>query len=54
MAEKLELALIFLIEYSQEQIREHLQDRFSMYKEYVLNSHERCGYSVILGQIDPK
>lgn len=53
-AEKLGIGLMIPIEYSQDQIREHLQDRFRKYKEYVLNSADICGFSVILGQIEPK
>ena len=53
-AEKLGIGLMIPIEYSQDQIKEHLQDRFKKYKEYVLNSADSCGFSVILGQIEPK
>jgi methylmalonyl-CoA/ethylmalonyl-CoA epimerase len=53
-AERMGVGLMIPIEYSQDQIREHLQDRFRKYKEYVLNSTDSCGFSVILGQIELK
>ena len=53
-ADKLGISLLIPIEYSDEQLRDNLQDRFTKYKEYVMNSAEACGYSLILGQFDPK
>jgi len=43
-----------IADYSQEEIDQRLQGRFRKYKEYMLNSNERCGFLLVLGQIEPR
>ncbi|MBW1888328.1 MAG: hypothetical protein JRI52_08275, partial [Deltaproteobacteria bacterium] len=42
------------LDYSQEEIDNHLDGLFKTYKEHTLDSTGQCGYTVTLGQIDPK
>lgn len=42
------------VDYSQDEIDSYLEGMFKRYKEYVLNSAEKCGFSMMLGQIEPK
>jgi catechol 2,3-dioxygenase-like lactoylglutathione lyase family enzyme len=42
------------IDYSQEEIDEHLGGHFNTYKEVVLNSFEPCGFGIMLGQYGSK
>ncbi len=45
---------IVQIDYSAEEIEQHLEGMFKKYKEYVLDSTEKCGFTVMLGQIESK
>ena len=54
MAEKAGMNVLVPIDYSQEEIDHHLEGMFTKYKEYVLDSTEKCGYTVMLGQIELK
>jgi hypothetical protein len=42
------------VDYSQAEIDEHLGGLFSRYKEHFLNTAEKCGYSITLGQLEKK
>jgi len=42
------------VDFTQDEIDAHLDGLFRTYKEYFLNSAEQCGFSMTLGQIDPK
>ena len=42
------------VNYSQDEIDQHLEGMFKKYKEYVIDSTEKCGFSVMLGQIELK
>ncbi len=42
------------LDYSQEEIDKHLDGLFKRYKEHILDSTGHCGYTMTLGQIDPK
>lgn len=54
-AEEMGLGVAGLIaDYSQEEIDQRLEGRFKKYKEYMLDSNKRCGFLLILGQIEPK
>lgn len=54
MAENAEMNVLVPIDYSREEIDQHLEGMFTKYKEYVLDSTTKCGYTVMLGQIEPK
>ena len=53
-AEAAGVAALIPINFSQEEIDEHLGGHFKTYKEYVLNSFDSCGFGIMLAQIDPK
>lgn len=53
-AESAGLASLHSLDYTQEEIDSHLGGLFKKYEEHVLNSAEQCGFSITLGQIDPK
>ena len=53
-AESTGMNVLVPIDYSQEEINQHLEGMFKKYKEYVLDSTDECGYTVMLGQIEPK
>jgi len=40
------------VDYTQEEIDEHLGGLFTKYKEYFLNTAEQCGYTITLGQLE--
>lgn len=42
------------LDYTQEEMDQHLGGHFSRYREFVLATGERCGFSVCLAQIDRK
>ena len=42
------------LDYSQDEIDQHLGGRFSRYQEFTLNSSERCGFAMTLARIDDK
>ncbi len=54
MAEKSGMSALVPIDYSQNEIDKYLEGMFTKYKEYVLDSTEKCGFSVMLGQIELK
>ncbi len=54
MAEKAGMNVLVPVDFSQEEIEQHLDGMFKKYKEYVLDSTEKCGYTVMLGEIVPK
>lgn len=47
-------ALIHGLDYSQDEIDQHLGGRFCRYQEFVLASAERCGFNASLARIDRK
>jgi len=53
-AESAGLASLHSLDYSQDEIDDHLGGLFKKYEEHVLNSAEQCGFSITLGQIEPK
>jgi hypothetical protein len=53
-AEGAGIPAVIPINFSQEEIDEHLGGHFTTYKEYVLDSMEACGFGIMLGQFDPK
>jgi catechol 2,3-dioxygenase-like lactoylglutathione lyase family enzyme len=53
-AESAGVSAVIPINFSQEDIDEHLGGHFKTYKEYVLNSVEQCGFGILLGQLDRK
>ena len=54
IAEKAGVGAVFTIDYTPDEIRQHLRGRFKRYKEYVLDSNQACGFGIMLGQIEPK
>ena len=54
MAEKAGMKVLVPVDYSEQQIDEYLEGMFKRYKEYVLDSIEKCGFSIMLAQIEPK
>lgn len=42
------------LDYTQEEIDEHLDGLFSRYQEFTLNSAEQCGFAITLARIDQK
>lgn len=42
------------LDYTQEEIDQHLDGLFSRYHEFFLDTHASCGYGVALVHIDPK
>ena len=48
------MRMLVQIDYSQEEIEKYLEGMFSKYKEYVIDSTEKCGFSIMLGEIIPK
>lgn len=53
-AEEVGINVLVPIDYSQEEIDQHLEGMFRKYKEYVLDTQDKCGFSMMLGQIEPK
>jgi len=53
-ADRVGVPAVIPINYTQEEIDRHLGGLFKTYKEYFLDSAQKCGFSVTLGQIDPK
>ena len=53
-AEQAGMNVIVTVDYSEEEIAQHLEGMFNKYKEYVLDSTEKCGFTVMLGEIVPK
>lgn len=54
IAEKAGIKVLVPINYSQDEIDKYLEGMFQKYKEYVIDSTDKCGFSVMLGQIEPK
>jgi catechol 2,3-dioxygenase-like lactoylglutathione lyase family enzyme len=42
------------LDYTQEEIDQHLEGLFSRYHEFFLDTHSSCGFGVALVRIDPK
>lgn len=42
------------LDYTQEEIDQHLAGLFSKYQEVTLNSSSQCGFAIALARIDPK
>lgn len=42
------------LDYSQEEIDQHLEGRFVRYQEFTLDSSARCGFAITLARIDDK
>lgn len=53
-AQASDVSTINAVDYTQEEIDQHLDGQFSRYKEYFLNTGERCGYAITLGQFEEK
>ena len=53
-AERAGVESLLPVDYSQEQIDQHLGGHFRTYKEYFLNSASKCGCILTLAQIDAK
>ena len=45
---------IHALDYSQDEIDQHLEGRFCRYQEFNLSSADRCGFNVSLARIDRK
>ncbi|MCB2089468.1 MAG: VOC family protein [Sphingomonadaceae bacterium] len=43
-----------IVDYTQEEIDEHLSGLFDKYQEFTLDSFTRCGFAITLAQIDEK
>ncbi|MFO8101035.1 MAG: VOC family protein [Dehalococcoidia bacterium] len=41
------------LDYTRQEIDEHLQGRFKKYKEYMLSPQGTCGVAPVIGQIEP-
>ncbi len=54
IAENAGMNVLVPVDYSQDEIDQYLEGMFKKYKEYVLDSTEKCGFSVMLGQIELK
>jgi methylmalonyl-CoA/ethylmalonyl-CoA epimerase len=53
-AKDLEIQTINAVDYTQEEIDQHLDGLFTRYKEYFLNTGAQCGYGITLGQFEAK
>jgi catechol 2,3-dioxygenase-like lactoylglutathione lyase family enzyme len=53
-AEAANIRKINAVDYTQDEIDEHLDGLFTRYKEYFLNTGEQCGYSITLAQLEAK
>ena len=53
-AQAASIQTINAVDYTQEEIDEHLDGLFTRYKEYFLNTGEQCGYAITLGQFEAK
>jgi catechol 2,3-dioxygenase-like lactoylglutathione lyase family enzyme len=53
-AAKAGIETIHSLDFTQEEIDEHLGGLFRKYEEHTLNSAERCGFAMTLAQIDAK
>ena len=53
-AQAISIQTINAVDYTQEEIDEHLDGLFTRYKEYFLSTREQCGYSITLGQFEAK
>lgn len=42
------------LDYTQDEIDQHLEGLFTRYQEFTLDSHKRCGFSITLARIDEK
>ncbi len=48
------LSAFHSVDYSQQEIDNHLDGLFKKYKEYFIDSSEQCGFTTTLAQIEPK
>ena len=53
-ASALGYACVNALDYSQDEIDEHLDGLFSRYQEFTLNSAMQCGFAITLARIDEK
>lgn len=53
-AERRGIAIYYTVDYSQDEIDQHLQGRFRKYKEYMLDPSGTYGTGPVIGQIEPK
>jgi len=53
-AERRGIAIYYTVDYSQDEIDQHLQGRFRKYKEYMLDPSSTYGTGPVIGQIEPK
>ena len=53
-AERRGIAIYYTVDYSQDEIDEHLQGRFRKYKEYMLYPSGTYGTGPVIGQLEPK
>jgi len=53
-AERRGIAIYYTVDYSQDEIDQHLQGRFRKYKEYMLDPSGTYGAGPVIGQIEPK
>ncbi len=53
-AKRLGAQIWHTLEYDQSQIDEHLQGRFSKYREHMLSPKGTCGVGPVIAQIEPK
>ena len=53
-AESADVQTINTVDYTREEIDEHLDGLFTRYKEYFLNTGEQCGYTITIGQFEAK
>jgi hypothetical protein len=53
-AERAGVESLLPVDFSQEEIDQHLGGHFRTYKEYFLNSVPKCGFTITLAQIDAK
>jgi catechol 2,3-dioxygenase-like lactoylglutathione lyase family enzyme len=45
---------VTLLEFNPDEIKQHFQDRFKIFKEYILNPEDAFGVSLTMVQIEPK
>ncbi len=53
-AKAMDIATVNTVDYTQEEIDAHLDGLFSRYKEYFLNTGNRSGYGITLGEFQKK
>ncbi|MBN2099577.1 MAG: hypothetical protein JW753_08280 [Dehalococcoidia bacterium] len=53
-AEKVCIQALYSVNYSQQEIDDHLDGLFRKYREWFMNSAETCGFTATIAQIVPK